>query len=207
MKTLKNRLEISLPHFLQEILGDREAGGITYYGVGITEGTFGCRRLIREVNRDFGWREDFAAEKTAALFRFFYLFLVAEAAIVSLAEDPVFLLLFFLLFLSLFQIPLESSLKIERHMIVRGEDIQRRNVVVVLVTRTIYHGIAVVSFIVWQFIQSPFILGSLVSLPDPFGGKRSTDNDGKFHLIVNLFVILFFLFGYTFIIMKGKFQK
>ena len=47
--TLKNRLEISLLHFLQEILGDREAGGITYYGVGITEGTFGCRRLIREV--------------------------------------------------------------------------------------------------------------------------------------------------------------
>ena len=27
-------------------------------------------------------------------------------------------------------------------MIVRGEDIQRRNVVVVLVTRTIYHGIS-----------------------------------------------------------------
>lgn len=131
MKTLKNALEPSLLHFLQEILGDREAGGITYYGVGITEGTFGCRRLIREVIRDFGWREDFAAEETAALFRFFYLFLVAEAAIVSLAEDPVFLLLFFLLFLSLFQIPLESSLKIERHMIVRGEDIQRRNVVVV----------------------------------------------------------------------------
>ena len=63
--------------------------------LGITEGTFGCRRLIREVIRDLGWREDFAAEETAALFRFFYLFLVAEAAIVSLAEDPVFLLLFF----------------------------------------------------------------------------------------------------------------
>ena len=30
-------------------LGDREAGGITYYGVGITEGTFSCRWLIREV--------------------------------------------------------------------------------------------------------------------------------------------------------------
>ncbi|WP_154480964.1 hypothetical protein [Segatella copri] len=92
---MKNRLEISLLHFLQEILRDREAGGITYYGVGITEGTFGCRRLIREVIRDFGWREDFAAEETAALFRFFYLFLVAETAIVSLAENPVFLLLFF----------------------------------------------------------------------------------------------------------------
>ena len=97
----------------------------------MAEGTFSCRRLIREVIRDFGWREDFAAEETAALFRFFYLFLVAEAAIVSLAEYSVFLLLFFLLFLSLFQIPLESSLKIERHMIVRGEDIQRRNMVVV----------------------------------------------------------------------------
>ena len=30
---------------------------------------------------------------------------------------------------------------------------------------------------------NPIILDSLVSLPDPFGGKRSTDNDGKFHLI------------------------
>ena len=85
-------LEEDLLHFLQEILGDREAGGITYYGVGITEGTFSCRRLIREVIRDFGWREDFAAEETAALFRFFYLFLVADAAFMSLAEDLVFLL-------------------------------------------------------------------------------------------------------------------
>ena len=41
---------------MREILGDREAGGITYYGVGITEGTFSCRRLIREVICDFGWR-------------------------------------------------------------------------------------------------------------------------------------------------------
>ena len=58
----------------------------------MAEGAFGCRRLIREVIRDFGWREDFAAEETAALFRFFYLLLVDEAAIVSLAEDLVFLL-------------------------------------------------------------------------------------------------------------------
>ncbi|WP_153082865.1 hypothetical protein [Segatella copri] len=29
----------------------------------MAEGTFGCRRLIREVIRDFGWREDFAAEE------------------------------------------------------------------------------------------------------------------------------------------------
>ena len=57
----------------------------------------------------------------------------------SLAENPVFLLLFFLLLLSLFQITLESSLKIERHMIVRGEDMQRRNMVVVFVAGTIYH--------------------------------------------------------------------
>ena len=88
-------LEPSLLHFLQEILGDREAGGITYYGVGMAEGTFGCRRLIREVICDFGWREDFAAEETAALFRLLYLFLVAVAAVVSLAEDPVFLFQFF----------------------------------------------------------------------------------------------------------------
>ena len=53
MKTLKNRLELSLLHFLQEILGDRETEGITYYGVGMAEGTFGCRRLIREVICDF----------------------------------------------------------------------------------------------------------------------------------------------------------
>ena len=96
-------LEPSLLHFLQEILGDREAGGITYYGVGITEGTFSCRRLIREVIRDFGWREDFAAAEAAALFRLLYLFLVSDAAIVSLAEDSVFLFLFFLLLLSLLQ--------------------------------------------------------------------------------------------------------
>ena len=82
----------------------------------MAEGAFGCRRLIWEVIRDFGWREDFAAEETAALFRFFYLFIVAEAAIVSLAEDYVFLLLFFVLFLSLFQRPHESSLKIERNL-------------------------------------------------------------------------------------------
>ena len=54
----------------------------------------------------------------------------------SLAENPVFLLLFFLLLLCLLQITLESSLKIERHMIVRGEDIQRWNMVVVFVAGT-----------------------------------------------------------------------
>ena len=95
MKTLKIALEPSLLHFLQKILGDREAGGITYYRVGMAEGAFGCRRLIRDVIRDFGWREDFAAAEATALFRLLYLFLVAEAAIVSLAENPVFLLLFF----------------------------------------------------------------------------------------------------------------
>ncbi len=76
---------------------------------------------------------------------------------------------------------------IEWHMIVRGEDMQRRNMVVVFVAGTIYHGIAVIRLIIWQFIQSPFILGSLVSLPDPFGGKRSSDNDGKFHLIATIY--------------------
>ena len=76
MKTLKIALEPSILHFLQEILGDREAGGITYYGVGITEGTFGCRRLIRDVICDFGWREDFVAAEATALFRLLYLFIV-----------------------------------------------------------------------------------------------------------------------------------
>ena len=56
-------LEPSLLHFLQEILGDREAEGITYYGVGMAEGTFGSRGIIRQVVCDFGWREDFAAEE------------------------------------------------------------------------------------------------------------------------------------------------
>ena len=79
----------------------------------MAEGAFGSRRLIREVIRDFGWREDFAAAEAAALFRLLYLFLVSDAAIVSLTENPVFLLLFFLLLLSLLQITLESSLKIE----------------------------------------------------------------------------------------------
>jgi len=61
----------------------------------MAEGTFSCRRLIREVIRDFGWREDFAAAEAAALFRLLYLFLVAVTAIMSLAEDSVFLLFFF----------------------------------------------------------------------------------------------------------------
>ena len=76
MKTLKIALEPSLLHFLQKILGDREARGITYYRVGMAEGAFGCRRLIREVIRDFGWREDFAAAEATALFRLLYLFIV-----------------------------------------------------------------------------------------------------------------------------------
>ena len=92
MKTLKIALEPSLLHFLQKILGDREARGITYYRVGMAEGAFGCRRLIRDVICDFGWREDFAAAEATALFRLLYLFLVADAAFMSLAEDLVFLL-------------------------------------------------------------------------------------------------------------------
>ena len=76
MKTLKIALEASLLHFLQKILGDREARGITYYRVGMAEGAFGCRRLIREVIRDFGWREDFSAAEATALFRLLYLFIV-----------------------------------------------------------------------------------------------------------------------------------
>ena len=63
MKTLKIALEPSLLHFLQKILGDREARGITYYRVGMAEGAFGSRWIIWEVICDFGWREDFAAEE------------------------------------------------------------------------------------------------------------------------------------------------
>ena len=39
MKTLKKRHRTISSSFFQEILGDREAGGITYYGVGMAEGT------------------------------------------------------------------------------------------------------------------------------------------------------------------------
>lgn len=60
--------EPPLLHFLQEIFGDREAGGISYYGVGMAEGTFGSRWIIGHVVCDFGWREDFAAEEATALF-------------------------------------------------------------------------------------------------------------------------------------------
>ena len=76
MKTLKKRHRTISSSFFQEILGDREAGGITYYRVCMAEGTFGCRRLIREVIRDFGWREDFSAAEATALFRLLYLFIV-----------------------------------------------------------------------------------------------------------------------------------
>ena len=109
-------------HFPQELLGDRESGGVAYYGVDVAVGAFGCRFFVGDVVRDFGWRKYLAAAKAAANLRLLQLLLVADAAIVSLAKYSVSLLLFFLLFLSLFQITLESSLKIKRHMIVRSED-------------------------------------------------------------------------------------
>ena len=74
---------------------------------------------------DFGWWEDFAAIEAAALFGFLQLLLVSDAAIVGLLVDSVFLLLLLLLLFRFLQIPLESSLQIERHMIVRGENMHR----------------------------------------------------------------------------------
>ena len=48
----------------------------------------------------------------------------------------------------------------------KGRKEKNGAMVVVFVAGTIYHGIAVIRFIVWQFIQSPFILGSLVQKND-----------------------------------------
>lgn len=53
-------------HFPQELLGDREARGIAYYGVDVAVGAFGCRFFVGDVVRDFGWREYLAAAKAAA---------------------------------------------------------------------------------------------------------------------------------------------
>lgn len=76
-------------HFPQELLGNREAGGVAYYGVDVAVGAFGCRFFVGDVVRDFGRREDLAAAKTATKLRLLQLLLVAEAAIVSLAKDSV----------------------------------------------------------------------------------------------------------------------
>ena len=53
-------------HFPQELLGDREAGGIAYYGVDVAVGAFGCRFFVGDVVCYFGWREYLAAAKAAA---------------------------------------------------------------------------------------------------------------------------------------------
>ena len=71
-------------------------------------------------------------------------------------------------------------------MIVRGEDTQRRNVLVVFIAGTIYHGVAVVGLVEWQFIQSSLILNALAFLPYPFRSKRSAYNDGKPHIIATI---------------------
>lgn len=53
-------------HFPQELLGDRESGGVAYYGVDVAVGAFGCRFFVGDVVRDFGRREYLAAAKAAA---------------------------------------------------------------------------------------------------------------------------------------------
>lgn len=53
-------------HFPQELLGNRESGGVANYGVDVAVGTFGCRFFVGDVVRDFGWREYLAAAKAAA---------------------------------------------------------------------------------------------------------------------------------------------
>ena len=78
-------------HFPQKLFGDREAGGVAYYGVDVAVGAFGCRFFVGDVVRDFGRREDLAAAEAAAKLRLLQLLLVAEAAIVSLAKDYLFL--------------------------------------------------------------------------------------------------------------------
>ena len=54
-------------------------------------GAFGCRFFVGDVDRDFGRREDLAATEAVAKLRLLQLLLVAEAAIVSLAKDYLFL--------------------------------------------------------------------------------------------------------------------
>lgn len=78
-------------HFPQKLLGNREAGGVAYYGVDVAVGAFGCRFFVGDVVRDFGRREDLAATEAAAKLRLLQLLLVAEAAIVSLAKGYLFL--------------------------------------------------------------------------------------------------------------------
>lgn len=53
-------------HFPQELLGNRESGGIANYGVDVAVGAFGCRFFVGDVVRDFGRREYLAAAEAAA---------------------------------------------------------------------------------------------------------------------------------------------
>lgn len=76
-------------HFPQELLGDRESGGIAYYSVDVAVGAFGCRFFVGDVVRDFGRREDLAAAKATAKLRLLQLLLIADAAIVGLAKNSV----------------------------------------------------------------------------------------------------------------------
>ena len=53
-------------HFPQELLGDREARGVAYYGVDVAVGAFGCRFFVGYVVCYFGRREYLAAAEAAA---------------------------------------------------------------------------------------------------------------------------------------------
>lgn len=53
-------------HFPQKLLGDRESGGVAYYGVDVAVGAFGCRFFVGDVVGDFGRREYLAAAEAAA---------------------------------------------------------------------------------------------------------------------------------------------
>ena len=53
-------------HFPQELLGDRESGGVANYSVDVAVGAFGCRFFVGDVVRDFGWRKYLAATEAAA---------------------------------------------------------------------------------------------------------------------------------------------
>lgn len=73
-------------HFPQKLFGDRESGGVAYYGVDVAVGAFGCRFFVGDVVRDFGWRENLATAEAAANLRLLQLLLIADAAIVGLAK-------------------------------------------------------------------------------------------------------------------------
>ncbi len=69
-------------------------------------------------------------------------------------------------------------------MIVRGEDVHRRDMVVIFIARTIYHGIGVVGLIVWHIVYpNPSLLETWNSLPNELGGEGSSHDGSQLNFI------------------------